>query len=177
MNHIWTRCEAVQVVHCTIQGETFTSWVIIDTEDYCGLFFFSWHVAKKQLKEEECLSSAQDAIWASSSCFHQLPFPSYPLRFSHSYIDLICFCVCKCPLDLIDLFPSVFSPLSLLFPLFYSSPLPIPLSLQPLFLLPETRIYRKSPETLHLNLGLNFIQFVLSQILNFKWEGGESFTI
>lgn len=135
-------------------------------------FFFSWHVAKKRLKEEEWLSSAQVAIWASSSCFHQLPFPSYPLRFSHSYRDLVCFCVCKCPLDLTDLylFPFVSSLPSILF-----LPPPTPFSLQPLFLLPETRIYRKSPETLHLNLGLNFIQFVLSQILNFKWEGGGIF--
>lgn len=129
------------------KGQPFTFWVIIDLDDIVAFFFFfSWHMAKKHLKEE-WLSSAQDAIWASSSCFHQLPFPNYPLKFSLSYRDLICLCVSKCPPDLINLHLSVLSPLSPLFPLFSSFP-PHPLPFPAFILLPETWICRKSPDTL-----------------------------
>lgn len=59
MKSAWPGCEAGHCVCGTVLGGAITFFVIIDSDNYCGIF--SWHMAEKKkcLKEEEWFFNTQ----------------------------------------------------------------------------------------------------------------------
>lgn len=60
MKSAWPGCEAVHGVCGTVLGGAITFFVIIDSDNYCGIFFLAYGKKKKKcLKEEEWFFSTQ----------------------------------------------------------------------------------------------------------------------
>ena len=140
---------------CTAQFQEapFTFFVIIDIDNYCGIF--SWHMAKEKqcLKEEEWFFNTQRCYLDKQ----QLPLPTpffLPINIFSFPAYLTSWFMCG------YLFFSFSSLLfSSFFTLFFSV---LCFSfLQPL-LCSQSLALQKSPEKLTFNLRLNFIHFVPS---------------